>query len=732
MRYFSFIPVLLCCALPAACAETLIEAEVNPVAGDLKIVEDVAASGGKAVSMPRDWNPLLKAKLPAGDAFSLWIRYRGGAVQLKGTPGGAQKELKWLWDKPQTFEWKSFGRFNRAALGEEILVIRGGDGGSGPLVDALWITTDENAQPPTMNQVANQVLPADAAVALGVLEAPPGTLVEAEKEAPVANVVEDKAASGGKAVRRGGDWQPVTQIAVPPGDAFKIWVRHKGGPFALKTQADGKTQDNWQWKKPNTFQWTQAGVYSRESLGDKLIIIRNNDAQNQLTIDAVVFSPDKIRTLPPFEPDAKLAPLKINASVDWNKNIGKISALHWGTNDYEILDPKNAADAQFQQLLKEQDFALIRIHNGGFSDAWTNAQTRAWDVEKIKAGFDSSTGYGDAKIILNIAHWPKWLSEDAVLSPQKEDEFAALTAQLVRIMRDDVKRRIDYWELTNEFDNTYEKAGKLDDLWRLFNKLAAAVKKEDANAKIGGPAFTWPKPQWIEGFLKNCGQNIDFLTWHNYASGDIYDANETVLDKANVIAGMARGAVEAARKYAPNRNIETFLTEMNVKWVWEPMERRHGNNVGACFMAATVKNVALTGTTGITHWHVKGGAYGMIGGDNALRAPAYLYRWGTRYLTGNIAQSQTDNEKLLELLPIQRADGSRALLLINKAPHTVIIPDLVNLFPLSTNALFIQRIDAETTKHPTSGPAQIAIKNGEFPLPGYSLTLVTTAKKIEQ
>jgi hypothetical protein len=722
MKKFSLFALLLC-ALPAG-ADVLIEAEANPTAGDLKIIADTTASGGKAVSMPRDWNPVVKAPLPQGEAFSLWIRYKGGAVQLKSTPGGAQKELKWLWDNPAQLEWKSVGRFTREQLGEEIIVIRGGGGAQGPVVDALFITTDEKAQPPIIK--ASDV-PVEAAVALGMIEAPPGTLVEAERGA-AGEIIEDKAASGGKVVARNGDWQPVVQIPVPQGEAFKIWVRHKGGPFAIKALADGKMQDNWRWAKPEKYAWTEAGVYTRESLGEKLNIIRNNDAQNSLFIDAVVFSPDQIRTLPPFEPDAKLAPLKLNVAVDWNTKIGAITPLHWGTNDYEILDPQKAGDAKFQQLLGEQKFALIRIHNAGISDAWTNTETRSWDVPKIKAGFAASTGYGDAKIILNIAKCPKWLSADEILTPAEEDEFAALVGKLVKIMRDDVKRPIAYWELLNEREEVYEKAGKLDDLWRLFNKLAAAVRKEDPNAKIGGPALTWPKAQWLESFLKSCGKNIDFLTWHNYASGDIYDSNEKVLSRPEAIAGMAKGAVEAAQKFVPNKKLETFLTELNVKWTWDPMERRHGNNVGAAFLASTVKGVALSGTTGITHWHAKGGAYGMINGDNTLRAPAYLYRWGREYLIGDILQSRSDDEKLLELFPVQRQDGTRALLLINKAPRTVIIPDVVKLFPLSTNALWIQRIDAETTKNLAAGPSKIAVANGEFSLPGYSLTLVTSGK----
>ena len=561
-------------------------------------------------------------------------------------------------------------------------------------------------------------------------EPPQGVLVEAESSA-AGEIIEDATASGGKAVTRQGDWQPLVALPVPGGDNFKIWVRHKGGPFALKSTTDGKTQDNWKWDKPTEWKWTNAGNFSRAALGEKLVIIRNNDKANTLIIDVVVFAPIVVRTLPGFEPDEKLAPLTINASVDWKQKVGALTSLHWGTNDYEILNPQNANDEKFQAFMKEQNFALIRIHNGGFSDLWTDKNARSWDVEKIKAGFAASTGYGDAKIMLNVARWPDWISVNSTLTPAQEDEFAALAGQLARLMRDEVKHPIAYWELLNELDNNYEKAGKLDDLWRLFNKVARAVKTVDPNAKIGGPAFTWPNPKWIEGFLKNCGGNIDFMTWHNYASGDIYESNEIVFEKAGAIKSLASEAISLVQKYAPDRKIETFLSELNVKWTWEPFERRHANNVGAIFMASSIKNVALTGITGITNWHVKGNAYGMIDGQNNWRPPAYLYGWGKQFLTGDIMQSKSDDEKLLELLPVMRADGSRALLLMNKAPGIVVVPHWQALFPDAQRAF---RLDAETTKKPENGPTKIDLKeellapaDAVLALPGYSLTLLSNA-----
>jgi xylan 1,4-beta-xylosidase len=138
----------------------------------------------------------------------------------------------------------------------------------------------------------------------------------------------------------------------------------------------------------------------------------------------------------------------------------------WGVNDYEILDPENAADPAYQQILSTLKVPLVRIHHAAFSNRWTNPETRSWDVEKINAGFAASTGFKNSRIMMNVSHWPEWISNQPILTPAQEDEFARLCGQLVKVLRDDVKRPVAYWEMTNELDNTYEKAGKLDDLWR--------------------------------------------------------------------------------------------------------------------------------------------------------------------------------------------------------------------------------------------------------------------------
>ena len=364
-------------------------------------------------------------------------------------------------------------------------------------------------------------------------QTPAGIFADAEMGLHVdpTKILADSSASGGNYVALKGDWDRFS-LAVPAGSAFKIWVRHKFGPIALKGTKNGNESElNWLYESPQVWTWSDMGTYERAALGNSIVLMRQaQNADPNPQIDAVVFAPDTVRPLPPFEPDENAAPLTIRAEIAWDKVAGKMAPEMWGVNDYEILNPQDAANPELQRVLAQIRFPLIRIHAGGFSDAWTNAATRDWDHEKIKAGFAASTGYGDAKIMMNIASWPGWLQGGNYLPPEKVDEFVALVGKLVVILRDEVKHPIALWELPNEKEDEYEKRGKLDELWSLFNKLSAEIKKQDPNAKVGGPAMSWPNPVWVDGFFKNCAPSADFISWHSYGFGSIYDSNESLFE----------------------------------------------------------------------------------------------------------------------------------------------------------------------------------------------------------
>jgi hypothetical protein len=560
---------------------------------------------------------------------------------------------------------------------------------------------------------------------------PTGDKFEAEDhKGSDSQIIDDADASGGKAVVNAKAWQPLVVIATPKdGDAFTLHIRHKGGPLLLKGVVDGKQKQFKEvWAKPESWAWSKVTGVKREQLGEQLFIIRGG-GEGEIAVDAVVYEPvqpakaqandgpvlpedatkqAESKILPPESPRANAQPTEARVTIAWDQPAGNIPAMIWGINDYEIHQPQNAADPEFNAFLTQLNPPIIRIHRGSFPKEWLDAEQKHFDVEKIKAAFAGATGYGDTPIMLNMSSWPKWMCEPGTgfLAAEHEDAWVAMCVELVRIMRDDVKRRVEYWEVTNERDGLYGKANRLDDLWRIYNKAVTAMRKVDPTAKFGGPAFTWANPQWVEPFVNNCLANTDFITYHNYGTGDIHDPNEKLFSKLNSIEGHARYIRKTIDAAAGGRHIPIHLSEYNVKWTWDPFERRHANAVGSVFHAGLIRRIALAGIDGAQHWHLKGNAYGLIDSNDEPRLTSHLYLWGRNELVGTIAKHDATPSDTLELLPVIRPDGSRALLIANRADGPVVIPAASEL--LGSTDLLIRQVThtGATEPAPPARPAK--------------------------
>ncbi len=566
---------------------------------------------------------------------------------------------------------------------------------------------------------------------------PDGQALEAEANvAADSKVIDDADASGGKAVTNEKAWQPLFTATVPTeGDAFTVWLRHRDGPFILKAMIDGAQKDLKQlWGSPEKWAWTNCGRYTRAELGEKFLIIRGAGNKTP-AIDVVVLATDEnakpegftgnpasaARPLPASQPSSLVPAQRVEVKVAWDQTVGRVPATIWGVNDYEILNPTAASDPKLQAYLGQCHVPIVRIHQGTLPNPWLNQETKSWDVEKIKAGFAASTGYGDARVMLNLATWPKWMLEPGkgdFLAKDQSEAYVQLIAELVRVMRDDVHRKIDYWEITNEKEGAYQKAGRLDELWDIFNQTADAIKKVDPTTKVGGPALTWPKKEWVDSFLSKAAGHFDFITWHSYGTGDIYDSNETLMSKIDEIEKNSRNVTDAIKQLGGGKKIDQFLSEYNVKWTWNPLERRHANSIGAVFQACVVRRMALLGIDGAMVWHVKGNAYGLLDAKGDERPTAYLYSWGPKYLTGDLVSASVSDEKVLELLPVRRADGSRAMLLSNKSDHALILPSGTQLLGME-GPIDLLRVDADGLSTPTLDVSDA------LSLPGYSNTLIT-------
>ncbi len=617
------------------------------------------------------------------------------------------------------------------------------------------------------------ILPAHAAE----VDAPAGTLIEAEDPAPASTsrVVEDAEASGGKAVTSDKDWEPIFMHTLGEGtpERVTVHVRQKGGPVILKAVMEGGKQKELKssFKKPAEYTWFNLGTYGREELGRSIRIIRGS-GDRQPTVDAVVLSPagggggagaaepqnadmpqdagdagitgdaagagssmSGSGAIPPYRPAADAGTVDAAVEVDWSVERGQITGEHWGIALYHPVDGKADDDRAYLDFMVWARPGLVRLHRADQGRLWMNRDKASfddgkptWDVATIRralAPVQAMRDRGvDVELMLCHGYWPTWFSKGKLIDADRFEQAAAITRELVEAVAE-TGVRVEHWELLNEAEQAYEKIDRLGEMFELFNVMAGAIRGADPQASVGGPAFSWANPIWVEPFLDACGEEIDFITWHNYAGGKPTVPNATLLNQVNKIVGHAAYVRRALMERGLD-DVQTYLTEVNAQWTWKPFERRHANNVGAVFLASMVTRLADWGVTGITMWQDKGDAYGLIDGDDRMRATGQLYTL-SRWMVGTRAEVVVDGDAVggdgwlgIQVIPIVRADGGRSLVLINPLEVAV----RLDASPESRSGLTtLMRIDADgllvEVLPPAVGPGP-AVE-----LPGWSVTVLT-------
>ncbi len=360
-------------------------------------------------------------------------------------------------------------------------------------------------------------------------------------------------------------------------------------------------------------------------------------------------------------------------NINWNQENGVINKALWGFNDYESVYIEKAQDSVYQNFMKEVSPGLVRVHYGYIADEFTDENTRSWNEERIVACFNAAyEAYGNAKIMVNpIAKWPKWLADKKLmLTPEQEVEIVALFKEFLMITeRNNI--RVDYWEILNEREELYRRKDQLPKLWSLFNRVVAELKAIKPEIKIGGPALTFPRENVLKSFLDSCQANIDFLTWHSYASPNPQTATRAILyDAVYNIDSTARGVIKEVEKRKVDNITEFFLTEFNIQWTWTPFEPRHANHLGAIYLALVVEALSSSNMNGAAMWHFKGDAYGIIDADNQVRSAGYLYAMANQHVHGkrfeiNYASDSTSEH--LKVIAVENERGERIIMLINRS-----------------------------------------------------------------
>ncbi|ARV57627.1 alpha-L-arabinofuranosidase [Nostocales cyanobacterium HT-58-2] len=407
-------------------------------------------------------------------------------------------------------------------------------------------------------------------------------------------------------------------------------------------------------------------------------------------------------------------------TVDWDKSQGQTTSFTFGSNDYEITFPERAADSIYQKRLANLGIPLIRIHHGGLCDSWTSTGTKSWNQTKIKAGYEVSFPQRPT-IIQNIPGWPKWMAQkDGRLDLFEYDRYAAFCAELVNIItRRLALKQVIYWEPFNEKETHYEKVGKLDELWTIYNKAAKAMKAANPQIKVGGPALNWNDTSKLASFLQACRANVDFISWHSYATGNARESTENLMSRTSGYASQVKDFRRVAKQYIPDRKVPLLLGEYNINYSWDSGENRQNTHIGAVWFASVLKHLADAGIDMATSWHLKDGIYGMIDPQDNLRPAASVFAWGIKYLTGWLMYAESDHP-LIEAMAVRQADKKRSLLLINKSGQIAQLR-IVNQ-PSITGRVPIFYLNERGIKQDTLATA--GLQKQPLVLPAYSLALL--------
>lgn len=309
---------------------------------------------------------------------------------------------------------------------------------------------------------------------------------------------------------------------------------------------------------------------------------------------------------------------------------------------------------------------------------------------------------------ISLIRWPggNWGDENSA-TPGQLDEFMALArqvgaepfihvrlfggtpeeaAELVRLANIEKKLGVRYWAIGNEPDLFVAKRGAksytVAEFVRDFKAFRAAMKAVDPSIIIVGPEisqYTGPSSypldatgvNWIEGFLKEAGDQVDIVSVHRYPFGDPPATAETLLADPPTWTTMI-DQLRAQTKRITGRDIPLAVTEANSDWTGRVDPVSGTDSYLNSLWWADVLGRLIRGRTEIVAQFCLGAiqsqGLGMFGRVAYDPGPLPLYQVYPLYqqLGQQLVHSSSDDDTLA-IIAAKRADGKLAIILINHA-----------------------------------------------------------------
>ncbi len=372
----------------------------------------------------------------------------------------------------------------------------------------------------------------------------------------------------------------------------------------------------------------------------------------------------------------------VTTSVDWFNKTGTFATdLSYGLNAYQYTDPNTVGlqgNSNYRTNLAYMKAGFIRLHNlDQMKDSTTNrlgwiinptTSAYQWDEAKITASLTGT--YTNSTLLINIANWNTFLSDaNGDLRVDAYDQYAALCADLVRIINVKLGKNIKYWEVTNELDGRY--SGRMAELGKIFNKAYDAMKAVDPTIKIGGAAYANAYSSTnFRDYITATKDRIDFVSYHTYNGSSATTTKQTIFNGAEGLGyptGLVRGIIN---QVVPARasQIELFHNEFNMArtaysatWLTD--------STSTIYDALALRSFVLAGTTGANAWNEGDGWWGKLN-NNATwdkRPAAHLYKILNERAKGEVVNTVSSDPKLLQSYAVQDANGKESIVVINRS-----------------------------------------------------------------
>jgi hypothetical protein len=541
-------------------------------------------------------------------------------------------------------------------------------------------------------------------------------------------------ASGGRYSANSAAWNPLFSLPVPPGNSatLTVWARHRGVPVQLKSiDTEGRqTEHVWAFVRPEKWTWSELGTYPRSALQSRIIVIRGNGDAPDAGLDAVFLADNPSARPTDFlargqadaanavvqpttpAPTEELATARVDLAIDWAAPTYPTTRRQFSLAGFSAFSPEIAGDSRYHEFLAYTAIGNLRYHNMAVlrdsktSMGWIDVANRRWDAAKINAALAAlpAARLGLERVIC-IPEWPEWMDadHDAALDPDQIDAFAAWCAELVRIVNIEGRHGVTHWEITNERDLVYwltkDKSApsprRHAELANIIIRAAKAMKAVDPTIKTGGPSATRSDlTEELRLFVRHAAPQLDFLSFHAYASGRLDEPDASIMGKTDTIGGHLERIVKMLAEELPGREIETHFNEYNISWTWKTREPRMLDHRGAVFDALVLLQIARTGVTVGNAWNERDGVYGKISNDWTLRPSAHVYHHFNTLLTGRAVSTVSSDPRRVAALAVHGASGP-ALVLINRTANPQMAALSQSGAPALPSAPRLARIDAD-------------------------------------